>query len=131
MSRFTGDAQNFDGIRQALHQEIEAHAQTKAALAAATGRLEAVEELPGKWNEEATHLDHPAPFAQGAKTVKEQLAAQLTAALASTGPGLRERVEKALKDIRERADANMSTEFGDGLTDAADLVQAALDGEVT
>ena len=119
MSKFTPDVREFDGIRQALHQEIEAHAQTKAALTAAEAKLEAVGELAGKWR----------GYPDLAFSIVDRFARDLQTALDSTGPSLRERVAKAVADVRECEQGAGDTDYTLGLSHAADLVQAALEGE--
>ena len=111
-------------LEAALDEEREAHAQSRAALATANVKLEAVGELPGKWR--------GSEWRSGFARYRElQCATDLEATLASTGPSLREKVGKALQVIRAR-EIEMddgSTDYVVGLSNAADLVQAALDGE--
>lgn len=108
----------------------EAYRITEAALAAANGKLEEVAGLPGKWRvaqERAFLRQHGGECAD-----------ELEAALASPGPSLWERVAKALATLRLNAEEwegdstiGVSCSVAAGIRECADLVQAALEGEVT
>ena len=126
----------------ALVEEQDAHAQTKAARDAATGRFEEIGELVGKWRERLggvpgeigpakEHAEKVIELVNGARAT---CASDLRIALASTGPSLRERVEGALTEVRAvagrmQANAPAGEAKAYGLNRAADLVQAALEGE--
>ncbi len=138
MTRLTRDelVDLMDQCGGALLEEQAAHAQTRAALAAAEAKAEAVGGLPGKWDclpsAKAAEGLSTAEFRQVRDTYAF-CASDVEDALASLGPSLRERVEGALTEIRAvagRMQANVSK--GEpkayGLNRAADLVQDALEG---
>ena len=116
-------------------------AMEKTALAAATGRLEEVGKLPGEWGEKYSGKEPDPSYPDQDLETKTAIALNagrcvallcgkdLTAALASTGPSLRERVEEAEAAIRGLASGDYNAERAYSLGVAADLVQAALEGD--
>ena len=113
----------------ALAEEQDAHVQTKSALDAATAKVEAVEGLPGRLRQVDRQKNpyDPAQVEWGRGLC--DAAHDLEVALASPGPSLRERVEKAEAAIQGLASGDYNAERAYSFGVAADLVQAALDGE--
>ena len=120
-------------LHQALVEAASELDRLSTGLTAANGKLEAVEGCLDSWTD------------PGRVDVIDtgDCIGELETALASIGPTLRERIEKAMKQLRESSEARRKRIYGyDTAADAmqeeswascetycADLVQAALEGD--
>ncbi len=134
MTRLTRDelVDLMDQCGGALLEEQAAHAQTRAALAAAEAKVEAVGELLGKWARAdvlTVGKSHVIANSGVVKGAVDLLSAEICTALASPGPSLRERVENAVAAIQGRASGDYNAERAYSYGVAAGLVQAALNGD--